>query len=172
MNIRLNDKRRYLTSSEIRIAAFLSALEDLAISMHLSLIRTAERSPPHPLMHIEIEWLRKKWHKKRRLLQVVFSMCGCVHAFIYFAIFSEVHEDGCNLCTDRSAQRCERGVRTAGDQVVLVCPLHRRGCAAADLIRIGVRSERHATDSRRYDRCWHCFSQSSWCRPRLLRRWR
>ena len=76
------------------------------------------------------------------------------------------------LCTDRGAMRCERGVRAADYQAVFVCPLHRCGCIAADLICIGVRSERHAADSRRYERRWHCFRQSSWCRPRLSRRWR
>ena len=51
----------------------------------------------------------------------------------------------------RGALRCERGVRTADDRVVFVRPLHRCGCVAADLIRISVRSERHAADSRRYE---------------------
>ena len=72
-------------------------------------------------------------------------------ALFYFAIFSEAHEDGCNLCMGRGALRCERGVRTADDRVVFVRPLHRCGCVAADLIRISVRSERHAADSRRYE---------------------
>src|SRR5699024_94301 len=85
--------------------------------------------------------------KKRRLLPAAFSMYRYIRAFYLLCdSLTEAHEDGCNLCTGRGALRYECGVRTAGDQAVLVCPLHRRSCVAADLIRISVLSKGHAAD--------------------------